>query len=274
MYLKRVQGNYFPMSLSKVNQICTSWIANQTPSQILFIVVFLESLAIVLAIRGAISAGYSPKAFFEEGGYMTILSCLQLLGSAFVARKTFLLARLSPHFMLNEQSSLWRTVSWGLFFLTVDDALQVHEHIDKLLHFLLRIWLNFEETPISDLADDAIVGGYLLFFAFYVVRKWRLIKIFRRSWLYFQLGFILTMVMVIFDAASNNLIFISMLTDNSQQQFNWQIWFGTFEDSVKIYAEGLFFVGIYKCWRIAKGIGDRAQTDLQPERLFSYKKDK
>ena len=249
------------MSLLK-KQLGFSLLVNKPPRQILFIVLFLESLAIVLAIRGAIAAGYSPKAFFEEGGYMTILSCLQLLGSAVVARKIFLLARSSPHLMLNQQSSLWRTVTWGLFFLTVDDALQIHEHIDKLLHFLLGIWLNFEETPISDLVDDAIVGGYLLFFAIYVVRKWRLIKIFRRSWLYFQLGCVLTMVMVIFDAASNNFMFISMLTDNSEQQFNWQIWFGTFEDSVKIYAEGLFFVGIYKCWHIAKAISDRLQINL------------
>ena len=194
---------------------------------------------------------------------MTILSCLQLLGSAVVARKIFLLAKSSPYSILNDNSSFWRVVSLGLFFLTLDDALEIHEYIDRLLHSLL----NIQETAITDLADDAIVGGYLMLFLIYVIKKWHSIQLFRSSFVYFRLGCILTVVMVIFDAASNNTMFVSMLTDNPERQWFWQIWFGTFEDSVKIYAGGSFFVGIYKCWRITKALSNRLNTKL-PSKSF------
>lgn len=261
------------MSLLRVKQSSSSWIANKTFSQILFIVIFLETLAVVLAIWGAIAAGYSPKAFFEEGGYITILSCLQLFGSAVLARKIFWLTKNSPRLLLKQQSSFWQIASWGLFFLTLDDALQIHESIDRLLHRLLAFWFGFQETAISDLADDAVVGIYLLL-AIYIVSRWRSMKIFQRSLIYFQLGCILASIMVVFDAASNNLLFISMLTNNSERQLLLQVWMGIFEDSLKIYAGGLFFLGIYKSWRIAEAIAERPQTDLQSEvLLFSYKKD-
>ena len=251
------------MSFSKIFQRCFSWVSDKSPAQILFIVVFLESLAIVLAIWRATAAGYSPQAFFKEGEYMTILSCLQLLGSAVVARKIFLLAKSSSNSILNNSSSFWHVVSFGLFFLTLDDALGIHEYIDKLLHSLLDI----QETALTDLADDATVGGYLLFFLIYAIRKWHSIQLFRSAFVYFRLGCILTVVMVIFDAASNNRMFVSMLTDNPERASFWQTWFSTFEDSVKIYAEGLFFIGVYKCWRIAKALNNRINTKI-PLKFF------
>jgi hypothetical protein len=211
-------------------------------------------LAISLAIWGAMAAGYSPKAFFEEGGYMTILSCLQLLSAGILSRKIFLTIKNSPKFILTNNGSFWRVTSWGLFYLTLDDAFQIHEHIDKLGHFILNILFNFEETYLSDLADDLIVGGYLLLFLIYVAKEWQTIQVFQRAFIYFQLGLVLTVIMIVFDAASNNTLFVSLLTDNPDRKAWLQVWFGTFEDSVKIYAEGLFLVGIYKCWRIVKAL--------------------
>ena len=229
------------------------WIANKSVKQILFIVLFIQTSAITLAIWGAIATGHSPKAYFEEGGYMTILSCLQLLFGAYLAKKIFSVAKNSVNPSLFKNHRFWRIVSIGLVLLAFDDALSIHEYIDKFIHILL----NFEETYISDLLDDVIVGGYLLLFLVYVASQWKAIQIFQRSFIYFQIGFILTVVMIIFDAASNNELFVSMLTDNGDRQVFLQIWFGTFEDSIKIYAEGLFLVGIYKCWRIAKSVNSQ-----------------
>lgn len=231
-----------------------SCIVKKSANQILFIVLFLESLAIVLAISGAIAAGHSPKAYFEEGGYMSILSCLQLLGGAFVSRKIFLIAKKSSDYTLNKSSLFWQTATFGLSFLTFDDAFQIHEYIDKLLHFLLNILFGFEETNISDLADDMIVGGYLLFLLVYVAKQWQAIQLFQNSFVYFKVGLGLTVLMIFLDIISNNTLFSSMFTENPEQEKLWEIWFGTLEDSIKIYAEGLFFVGIYKCWRTAKSI--------------------
>ena len=179
---------------------------------------------------------------------MTILSCLQLLFGAYLAKKIFSIAKNSVNPSLFKNRRFWQIVSIGLVFLAFDDAFGIHESIDRLLHSLLDI----QETDISDLADDLIVGGYLLVFLAYVASQWKAIQIFQRSFIYFQIGFVLTLIMIVFDAASNNRLFVSMLTDNSDRQRFLQIWFGTFEDSIKIYAEGLFIVGIYKCWHIAR----------------------
>lgn len=235
-----------------MKKYCFLWVANRSINQILFIVLFLQSLAISLGIWGAIAAGYSPKAYFEEGGYLTILSCLQLLGAAILSRKIFLTIQDSTKSILIQNGLFWQVVSWGLFYLTIDDAFQIHEYLDKLIHSLLNILLDFEETSVSDLADDIIVGGYLLLFLVYVAKEWQTVRIFKRSFVYFQIGFVLTVVMITFDAASNNYLFVSMLTDDPDRQTLMRVWFGIFEDSMKIYAEGLFLVGIYKCWRIVK----------------------
>ena len=246
-----------PKLTNSIKKHCLLWISHQSIARILFIILFLESLAISLAIWGAIAVGYSPKAFFEEGGYMTILSCLQLLSAGMLSRKIFLTIKNSPKFILTNNGLFWQVTSWGLFYLTLDDAFQIHEHIDKLGHLIVNILFNFEETYLSDLADDLIVGGYLLLFLAYAAKEWQTIQIFQRAFVYFQIGFVLTVVMITFDAASNNTLFVSLLTDDPDRKALLQVWFGTFEDSVKIYAEGLFIVGIYKCWRIVKSLSSQ-----------------
>ena len=231
-----------------------SYINQKSTNQILFIVLFGESLAITLAIFGAIAAGHSSKAYFEEGGYMSILSCLQLLGGAILSRKIFLLSKKSSNQILNQSSLFWKIVSFGLLFLTLDDAFQIHENIDKLFHFIFDILFGFKETNVSDLADDIIVGIYLLIFIFCVFRQWKVIQIYKNSFIYFKIGLILTISMIFFDTISNNTLFVSMLTDNIELQKLWKNWFGTLEDSIKIYAGGLFAIAIYKCWQITKSL--------------------
>lgn len=226
---------------------------------ILTTVILGETLAIVLAVWGATAAGYSPKAFFEEGGYMTILSCLQLLGSGILARKIFLLAKNSTTPILAKTSSFWKIASWSLFFLVVDEALQIHERIDRLLHILLNILFGFQETHVSDLIDDLIVGGYVVLFLAYVATKWRSLQLFRRSFIYFRTSLVLTSVTIVGDLASNNELFISLLTSDRHWQFMWQVWVGLIEDIIKIYAEGVFLVGIVRCWTIAKKIEGKSR---------------
>ena len=246
-----------------MRQYFLPFIASKSINQILFIVLFLETVAMTLAIYGAIAAGHSPKAYFEEGGYMSILSCLQLLLGAFLTRKIFLLSKASSNSILNQNSFFFRNLSYGLSFLTFDEAFQIHEYTDKLLHFIFDLLFGFKETKISDLIDDAIVGVYLLVLIVYVVQNWQNLSIFKRSWVYFAIGSMLTILMVFFDAASNNNLFVSILTDNVEQRKSLLIWFGTLEDSLKIYAEGLLIVGIYKCWRIAKSLADIAPVTLK-----------
>ena len=135
-----------------------------------------------------------------------------------------------------------------MVFVAIDDAIGIHEQMDRWLHTLIGI----EETDLSDLADDFIVGGYLALSLIYIALKWQTIRTFRQSFVFFKIGFILSVVMVLLDILSNNRLFVSMMTDNSAIESTIREWVGVLEDSVKIFAEGMFIVGMYKCWQIAK----------------------
>ncbi|MEM7591305.1 MAG: hypothetical protein AAF383_07270 [Cyanobacteria bacterium P01_A01_bin.83] len=221
--------------------------------QVLLVVLFIESLAITVAITKAAVLGISPKTYFGEvdrGGFITYISCLQLLVAGVMAMIISKVAKSAQQ--LRNSRWFWLVIALGLWFLTLDDLLGIHEYLDYLLHELFQ----FEETEISDLADDLIVGGYLVVFLIYVISQWQSIKIFHSSFNWFKLGFVLTAVMVVLDMASNNTLFVSMVTDDNALASNLQEWLGVIEDSIKIFAEGMFIVGIYKCWQIAKRLSN------------------
>jgi len=230
---------------------------NFTAKQILLFTLFGESLVITWAITGIFAFDISHKNYFGEinqGGVITYVSCLQLLITAILSGKIFKLVKIPPSVslkstqQLNKSSFFWLTICIGLVFLALDDALGIHESMD----FWLHDWFNIQQTEITDLADDIIVGGYLVLFLIYVAFKWQAIKIFQQSFIFFKLGCILTAIMVILDIASNNKLFVSMITDNVALMSAIQDWLEIIEDSAKIFAEGMFFVGVYKCWQIAK----------------------
>ena len=222
-----------------------------TSNQILWGLLFLETLAVTLAVTGAIALDKSPKYYFGEidrGGFITYISCLQLLIAALLSWKIYKIVRFSPR--LNKNSWFWLIITIGLFFLALDDGVGLHEQIDRWLHDLI----NLEETDISDLIDDLIVGGYLVLFLIYVATQWQAIKIFRQSFVFFKIGLILSVAMVLLDILSNNRLFVSMVSDSYTIQSTIQDWLEVLEDSVKIFAEGMFIVGIYKCWQIVRSL--------------------
>lgn len=221
---------------------------NSTTKQVLFKTLFLESLIVIMAIAGAIAFNKTPDTHFKDEGFITVVSCVQLLIAAVLSWKIFQLARYSQQVKLYQNRGFWLIISLGLIFLAFDDAIGIHEQIDFWLHDLFRI----QETDITDLADDLIVGGYLILFLIYVAFKWQTIQLFKRSFGLFQLGFVLTLVMVVLDMASNTDYFTSLIIDDVAQALILKLWLRALEDSVKIFAEGMFIVAIYQCWQIAK----------------------
>lgn len=221
--------------------------ANNLTKQVLITTLFVNSLSVTLAIAAAIAVDKSPDLHFQEGEFITVISCIQLLIAAILSWKIYQLARHSQQVKLSKSSLFWLVVSLGLLFLSLDDAVSIHEKIDFWLHDLLRI----EETEITDLADDIIVGGYLLLFLIYVAFKWKVIQIFKKSFSIFQIGFILSLIMIVLDIVTNNNLFISLIVDDSSQVLIFRQWLSALEDSIKIFAEGIFIVGIHKCWQIA-----------------------
>ena len=222
--------------------------ANPSPRQVLIVLLFLESVIISIAIAKAAIRELSPAHYFGEGRLVTDASCVQLLIASVLAGLTFWTVKRAHS--LSKNSGFWLLVSLGLLFLAFDDAYEIHEHLDLWLHDLLQI----QQTDLTDLADDLIVGAYLLIFLGYVAKKWRSLQVFQRSFIFFKTGFALTLVMVVLDLVGNNDYFISLVINNPASIKVIEQWLGAFEDSLKIIAEGMFIVGIYHCWQIARSL--------------------
>ena len=221
-----------------------------TARQILPILLFLESLLITIAIAKAINRDLSPAHYFGENRLITDVSCVQLLIAAVLSLITFCYVKFSSNPELKKSGWFWLIISLGLLFLAFDDAYEIHEYMDLWLHSVF----NIQQTDLTDLIDDLIVGGYVLIFLAYVAFNWNTIQIFKSSFSFFQTGLILTAVMVVLDILSNNDYFVSLVIDDATVAKLTEQWLSVVEDSAKIFAEGMFMVGIYQCWHTARAI--------------------
>ena len=244
LVLRFTEVNSILMKIVKASQI------NIAPRQVLFVLLFLESVVIAIAIAKAITRDLSPAHYFGENGLVTDASCIQLAIASMLAFATFWSVKHSHNSRLIKNSWFWLVVSCGLVFLAFDDAYEIHEHLDLWLHRVLQV----QQTDLTDLADDLIIGGYLLVFLVYVALKWRSLQIFKRSFTFFKIGFGMTVLMVILDMAGNNDYFILLVVEDLTKARLLEQWLGVLEDSLKIIAEGMFIVGIYQCWQIARSL--------------------
>ena len=226
--------------------ICSS---DSSTKQVLYKMLFLESLIVTLAIVGAVVSGKSPELHFREEGFITYISCLQLAIASVMSGQIFIAIWKANNRQLARNSKFWLFSSLGLLFLAFDDAFEIHEKIDFWLHDLL----NIQETMLTDLADDLIVGGYLLLFLLYVLRQWQTIKLFQPSFVFFKAGILLAAAMVILDISGNNTLFVSLVFEDYDLAIALKQWLGAIEDSAKIFAEGMILVGLYRCRQIVKG---------------------
>jgi len=220
-----------------------------TINQILFIILFLETLVITIAITISLSLNISPKTYFNEvdnSGYLTYFSFLQLLITAFLSLKIF---NIHKHVQqLRPLGIFWLIICIGLFYLALDDVIGIHEQVDLWIHNIFKI----QETNLSDLIDDLIVGGYLCISLIYIASKWKIIKLYQHSFIFFKIGFTFSAIMLILDVISNNTLFISIVTNNPKTILLTQEWIGVIEDSAKLFAEGMFIVGLYSIYRFQK----------------------
>ncbi|MEL6579193.1 MAG: hypothetical protein AAFQ14_05545 [Cyanobacteria bacterium J06621_12] len=228
--------------------------------QLLFAVLFLETVAIAIAIGAAVSRGKWVFYHFDEGGFITILSCAQILVVSVLARNISGLEKRSPDKLLLKNAGFWLIVSIGAFFLALDDALSLHEQLDMWMHQVLDI----KETMVTDLADDIIVGIYLILALIYVASQWQTLQIFRSSFTYFKVGFLLATLMVILDILSNNNLFVSMVTSDFELMGQMITWINIVEEAIKLVAEGFFLAGVYRCWRIVDAKSKKEEQSLVP----------
>ncbi|MEL7409629.1 MAG: hypothetical protein AAFN00_22230, partial [Cyanobacteria bacterium J06558_2] len=205
-----------------------------TARQLLFVILFLNSLAITVAITQAVILDKSPQFYFEEighGGYITVISALQLLITGVISGLIFRIVKYTRK--LHKTRFFWLIVALICLFLAVDDVLGIHESLDRWFHNLLQL----QVTELTDLVDDLIVGSYLIGFLIYVACQWQVIQAFNPAFGWFKAGFILAAVMVLLDILSNNTLFISQVIDDQALIRQIREWLGVVEDSAKIFAE-------------------------------------
>lgn len=127
------------------------------PLGLLSRVLLLNLLAIAATVL--ISAPFE-KVYrqFEDGGFITYFSTIQLIMVAYYARKIFRLRADTTGGPSPWKSpiAIWGIISLGFGLLALDELLMIHEFFDSVIH---KLWIA-RETGWSDRIDDLIVGLY------------------------------------------------------------------------------------------------------------------
>ena len=225
----------------------------------------LLAIAATVAIASPFEKVYRQ---FEDGGFITYFSVIQLFILSYFACKIFKVR--SQAFAGNPWKSpaaVWAIASLGFSFLALDDLLMIHDFFDKSFHQLLQ----FQETGASDRIDDLIVGFYGLLAIGLLVAYRKELKRYRATLPAVITAFILLFAMVGVDVLTNRddillLIFLPDTVDFIQS------WIFVIEEGLKLLAEGFYIVAIYTCLQIAnlEAFTNRSQklsaaTSLDPD---------
>ncbi|MEM7721893.1 MAG: hypothetical protein AAF376_05935 [Pseudomonadota bacterium] len=177
--------------------------------------------------------------YFGEGRAGTIASILLLLLISFTCFKIH--GRRPEHGAARfvEPRRIWLIMSAGFLFLALDDALKIHENIDKLIHHVF----DMVETAWSDRIDDLIIALYAATGAavLYVFRDE--LSRYRFLFAYLMAGFAVLSVTIILDLVTNGLTFLTWLSGTEDAAISWKILLGTLEEVSKLVAEAIFLAG-------------------------------
>ncbi|WP_372576724.1 hypothetical protein [Ruegeria hyattellae] len=176
---------------------------------------------------------------FSEGKPGTIVSVLLLLAISFTCFRIFILRRRTAANWLRHPSLVWLLIASGFLFLALDDALKIHEGIDKSIHAMSEM----TETSLSDRMDDAIIGIYALIgvFVLYVYRSE--LTPYRFLAPYLLAGFAVLALSIALDAASNGLGFALWVTNSESAAHSLHALLDTLEEVCKLLAEAIFLSG-------------------------------
>jgi hypothetical protein len=211
----------------------------------------IDTVVLLCLIGLAAYQGIGPNYYFGEYRFGTYFSSLQFLLIAGTTYSVYATLRRQPQHPLSGTATLWMLASGGAVFLACDDLFSFHEKTDKLIHTVLRM----EETPVTDLIDDLLVGLYVLATLIFLGKNRARLTAFLPSWPLFAAGFVLTGIMVVLDMSGNNELVVGQLTDEADTRERLREGIGTVEDCFKIFAEGCFLAGVLACRRIVGGIG-------------------
>jgi hypothetical protein len=205
-------------------------------------------LIIALAILLGLLTTGKPSRYFGEGRFTTAVSCAQLLAIAFFSSRIFL-ARRPMAAPLGPISGawVWGFIAAGFGFLAADDAFEIHERLDRIIHEAFHI----QETAWTDRLDDMII-------ALYGCLGFSILWLFRREILFFKPmrrplagGFACLFVSVACDTISNDEHFLIWLFRDTATAKRLNTWFAAGDGALTLLAEGFFLAAFYLSHRSA-----------------------
>jgi len=215
-----------------------------TTRLVFFLVLILNSLAVIAAIT---IYSYTGVNHFKEGGFITVLSFLQLL---VICRIVFQIKR---HSLWKNPSAVWTIIALGFLFLAADELFKIHENIDFLIHYVF----NMQETGLTDRIDDILIGLYGLTGIGVLFAYRNELKTYREALPFFICGFVLLFTMVALDVLTNRNDILPLIFDRHQAA-TLHAFLSLTEDSLKIFAESFFILVFYVILQTTKSRGKEA----------------
>lgn len=201
---------------------------------------FLIILIDLASVIGAVLLGKTPQEFFEEGKFITWLSCVHLavLGGICLCSLLLLSHQEDRTREVKIRTAFWALCCAGFFFLCVDEWFEVHENLDFMIHHVLGI----KETSLTDRLDDLIVLLYGVLFAIGAFKFYKEVLEHKGMVRWLVAALVLFFIMCIFDFVSNDDYLYQFFTNDRGLDKEIGIILGTIEDSFKLLAEGAFVI--------------------------------
>ena len=215
------------------------------PPTFLLSLVYVDFLAVLLALGLGFAWYQNPTAYTGEGDPITWLSFAHLLVTGGLAGGVFY-CRTGGGLDLavwRQPAFVWLLMALGFLFLAVDEVAKVHESLDRFVHRLLQR----PETALSDRLDDAILLGYGLV-GVAVLYAYRSELISYRAVLPLVIcGFVLFLFMGLLDALVNRPDVFLFMGISQEGSASLGKWLGGVEEGLKILAEAAFLGAAYTC---------------------------
>lgn len=215
------------------------------PPAFLLSLVYVDFLAVLLALGLGFAWHQNPTAYTGEGDPITWLSFAHLLVTSSLAGGVFYCrtgGSLDP-VVWRQPAFVWLLIALGFLFLAVDEVAKIHESLDRFVHRLLQR----PETALTDRLDDAILLGYGLVGAA-VLYAYRSELISYRTVLPLVMcGFVLFLFMGLLDALVNRPDVFLFMGISQEGSTSLGKWLGGVEEGLKILAEAAFLGAAYTC---------------------------
>ncbi len=219
------------------------------------LVFFLVLLSNFLVVGAAIVIYKNTGVnHFGEGGFITILSVLQLLVISSLSCNIFRIRKAANQQSLwKDSSAVWAIIALGFIFLAADDFFMIHETVDRLIHHVF----NIQETGFTDRIDDVLVGLYGLAGVAVLMTYHKELKNFREAFPFFIIGFVFLFTMVLFDVLTNRKDILSVFFGHDYASIIY-VWLFLAEDSLKVFAEAFFIIAFFLILKKSKYMEDGA----------------